>query len=213
MILVGGRPDLRIDDIYDLRRVFVGGREVALAPLRRLIDADGPSPLPVHRMAGPIDTGARTDGRTDLGTLPIATNEAGTDHSRLHHVREDGRLLLTARLGASPEPHANLVLPLTPGAVHLADARGFTGIAFAARGRGRYTLIVESYATEGRDLFRTSFEAGAAEREVVIPFASLRSANPKAALDLARLRALVFGLDGAPGSEVVLRIGNVRFYR
>jgi hypothetical protein len=213
LILVGGRPDLRIEDIYDLRRVFLGGREVALAPLRRLIDSDGPSPLPVHRMAGPIDTGARTDGRTDLGTLPVATNEAGTDHSRLHHVREDGRLLLIARLGASPEPHANLVLPLTPGAVHLADARGFTGIAFAARGTGRYALIVESYATEGRDLFRTSFEAGAAEREVLIPFASLRSANPEAALDLARLRALVFRLDGAPGSEVVLRIGNVRFYR
>ncbi|HEX8193620.1 MAG TPA: amidohydrolase family protein [Allosphingosinicella sp.] len=213
LILVGGRPDLRIEDIYDLRRVFVGGREVALAPLRRLIDSDEPSPLPVHRMTGPIDTGARADGRTDLGTLPVATNEAGTDHSRLHHVRDEGRLLVVARLGASPEPHANLVLPLTPGAVHLADARGFTGIAFAARGTGRYTLMIESYALEGRDLFRTGFTAGAEEGEVLIPFASLRSANPAAALDLARLRALVFRLDGAPGSEAALRIGNIRFYR
>jgi hypothetical protein len=185
---------------------------VALASLRRLIDAEAPSPLPVHRMAGPIDTGARADGRTDLDTLPVATNEAGTDHSRLHYVREDGRLLVVARLGATPEPFANLVLPLTRGSVHLADARGFSGIAFNARGTGRYTLIVETYAMEARDSFRASFTAGAAEREVRIPFASLSSADPAASLDLTRLRALIFRLEGAPGSEVMLRIGNVRFY-
>jgi imidazolonepropionase-like amidohydrolase len=212
LILVGGRPDQRIEDIYDVRRVFVGGREVALAPLRRLVEADEPSPLPVHRMAGPIDTGTRADGRTDLGTLPVATNEAGTDHSRLHYVREDGRLLVVARLGATPEPFANLVLPLTPGAVHLADARGFSGIAFDARGTGRYTLMIESYAMEARGSFRASFTAGAAEREIRIPFASLRSPNPAATLDLTRLRALIFRLEGAPGSEAMLRIGNVRFY-
>jgi imidazolonepropionase-like amidohydrolase len=212
LILVEGRPDLRIEEIYDVRRVFVGGREVALAPLCRLLDSEAPSPLPVRRMAGPVDTGARADGRTDLGTLPFATSEAGTDHSRLHHVREDGRLLVTARLGAAPEPYANLVLPLTPGSVQLADARGFTGIAFSARGTGRYTLLVESYAMEARDAFRASFTAGAEEREIVIPFASLRSPNPTAVLDLTRLRALIFRIEGAPGSEAVLRIGNVRFY-
>ncbi|HZF94185.1 MAG TPA: amidohydrolase family protein [Allosphingosinicella sp.] len=212
LILVGGRPDHRIEDIYDVRRVFVGGREVALAPLRQLIASDAPSSLPVHRMAGPIDTGARPDGRTDLGTLPVATNEAGTDHSRLHYVREDGRLLVVARLGATAEPFANLVLPLTPGPVHLADARGFSGIAFEARGTGRYTLVLESYAMEARDSFRASFAAGAAEREIRIPFESLRSANPAARLDLTRLRALIFRLEGAPGSEVMLRIGNVHFY-
>jgi imidazolonepropionase-like amidohydrolase len=212
LIMVGGRPDQRIDDIYDVRRVFVAGREVALGSLRQLIASDAPSPLPVHRMAGPIDTGARPDGRTDLNTLPVATNEAGTDHSRLHYVREDGRLLVVARLGATEAPFGNLVLPLTPGAVHLADAQGFSGIAFDARGTGRYSLIVESYAMEGRDSFRASFTAGAAEREIRIPFARLRSANPSATLDLMRLRALIFRLEGAPGSEVMLRIGNVRFY-
>jgi imidazolonepropionase-like amidohydrolase len=213
LLLVGGRPDRRIEDLYDVRRVFVGGREIALAPLRRLIDSAEPSPLPVRRMAGPIDTGARDDGRTDLDTLPVATNEAGTDHSHLHVLREDRRILLVAGLGASPEPHADLVLPLTRGAVHVADARGFTGIAFAARGTGRYSLTLESYGLEARDSFRADFTAGEAEREVLIPFASMRSANPEARLDLARLRALVFRLGGEPGAEAGLRIGNVRFYR
>ncbi|HEX8643872.1 MAG TPA: amidohydrolase family protein [Allosphingosinicella sp.] len=213
LILVGGRPDREIEHLYDLRRVFVAGREVALAPLRRLLDSDAFTALPVHPMAGPIFSGARADGRTDLGTLAVATNESGTDHSHLHSLREDGRLLLVARLGAAPEPYANLVLPLTPGAVHLADARGFAGIAFTARGIGRYTLMLDSYGIEARDSFRASFAAGETEREIVVPFAALRSANANAVLDLARLRALIFRIEGDPGGEAALRIGNVRFYR
>jgi imidazolonepropionase-like amidohydrolase len=213
LVLVSGRPDLRIDDLYGVRRVFVAGREVALAALRRLVDSDRFTPLPAQRMAGPIDTGARADGRTDLDTLPVATNESGTDHSHLHFVRERGRLLLVARMGAAPQPHANLVLPLTQGAIQLADARGFLGIAFDAQGTGRYVLQVESYGLAGRDLFAAAFEAGETESEVGIPFAALRSANPAALLDLRKLRALVFRLEGPPGGEVALRIGNVRFYR
>ena len=37
--------------------------------------------MPVTKMAGPIDTGARSDGRTDLDTLPVESTESGTDHS------------------------------------------------------------------------------------------------------------------------------------
>ena len=213
LVLVAGRPDQRIEDLYEVRRVFVAGREVALAPLRQLLESDEFTPLPTHRMTGPIDTGARADGRTDLGTLPFATYEAGTDHSHLHRVRDRGRMLLVARMGAATQPYANLVLPLTAGSVYLADARGFTGIAFDAEGTGRYALLVESYGIEARDWFRASFAAGPTQYEVRIPFSALRSPNERAALDLARLRALVFRLEGDPGGEAVLRIGNVRFYR
>ena len=213
LILIGGRPDLRIEELYDVRRVFVGGGEIALPPLRRLLDSDAFTPLPVHRMTGPIDTAARADGRTDLGTLPFATNEPGTDHSHLHRLREGGRMLLVARFGAAPQPHANLVLPLTPGGIHLADARGFAGIAFSARGTGRHALLIESYGIESRDSFRAGFDAGETDREIVIPFAAFRSANPDIRLDLARLRSLVFRLEGDPGGQAMLRIGDVRFYR
>ncbi|MDQ8757633.1 amidohydrolase family protein [Sphingosinicella sp. LHD-64] len=213
LVLVGGRPDERIEDLYDVRRVFVAGQDIALPALRAQLESDALSSLPRHRMAGPIDTGARTDGRTDLDTLPVETNESGVDHSHLHHVRNpEGRLFIYARMGAAPQPYANLVFPLTPGAIQLADANGFTGIAFDARGTGRYALMLESYGIEPRSAFRTSFSAGETVREITIPFSSLRSPGA-AALDLTRLRALIFRLEGEPGGQATLELGNVRFYR
>lgn len=215
LVLVGGRPDERIEDLYDVRRVFVAGREIALPAIRRALDSEALSPLPSRRMAGPIDTGARSDGRTDLGTLPVETNEPGIDHSHLHHVRRAGEpahLFLFAHMGAAPEPFANLVLPLTRGAIHLADARGFTGIAFEARGSGRYALLLESYGIDSRETFRTDFVAGETKRDILIPFGALRSSG-SAALDLARLRAILFRLEGEPGGQATLELGNIRFYR
>jgi imidazolonepropionase-like amidohydrolase len=213
LILVAGRPDLRIEDLYQVRRVFVAGREVALPPLRALLDSEEFSPLPVHRMTGPIDTGARADGRTDLDTLPVATSDPGVDHSHLHFVRERGRLFLVARMGAAPRPFASFVLPLTRGSIHLADARGFAGIAFNARGTGRYALVLESYGLAGRESFRVEFSPGEVVREMRIPFAEFRSGDQSERLDLARLRSLIFRLDGEPGGQASLELANVRFYR
>jgi imidazolonepropionase-like amidohydrolase len=213
LVLVGGRPDQRIEDLYDVRRVFVSGREMPLRPLRRMLDTDALSPLPVHRMAGPIDTGAGAPGRTDLGTLRVETSEAGVDHSHLHHRDTDGRIFLFARMGAAPQPFANLVLPLTKGSIHLADARGFSGIAFDARGSDRYVLALESYGIHPRNSFSAPFAAGPQTREVRIPFNTLRSADQEARLDLAKLRALVVRLESEPGGKAWLELGNVRFYR
>lgn len=213
LVLIGGRPDERIEDLYDVRRVFVAGREIVLPRLRASLTSDTPSQLPSHRMTGPIDTGARADGRTDLDTLPAETSESGVDHSHLHHVRmPEGRLFLYARMGAAPQPYANLVFPLTPGAIQLADASGFTGIAFDARGTGRYTLLIDSYGVEPRDGFRASFSPGETVREITIPFSTLRSTGD-AAFDPARLRALIFRLEGEPGGQATLELGNIRFYR
>lgn len=216
LLLVGGRPDRRIEDLYDVRRVFVDGREADLPALQRLLASDAPSPLPVRVLAGPIDTGAGRDGRTDLGTLPVETYESGTDHSHLHHVREPGpppRLFLLARMGAAPQPFANLVLPLTPGAVHLGDARGLAGLAFDARGTGRYALQLDIYGVDNNAPFRADFEAGAAAREVRIPFSAFASRAPGVRLDLTRLRALIIRLEGEPGGQATLELSNIRFYR
>ncbi len=214
LVLTGGRPDERIADLYDVRRVFVAGREVPLKRLRRMIDGDALSPLPVHRMTGPIYTGAGPPGRTDLGTLPMETNESGVDHSHLQHERRSGgRLFLLAHMGAAPQPFTQLVLPLTRGAVQLADARGFTGVAFEMRGAGRYSLLLESYGIQPRGWFKAPFGAGQdAPRELHIPFTAFRSADPTAKLDLARLRALIVRLEGEPGGKASLELGNVRFY-
>lgn len=215
LLLVAGRPDARIDDLHALRRVFVGGREVALAPLRRLAEAEGPSPMPARVMAGPIESDAGRGGRTDLDTLPVEGSEGGVDASDLTLVRVgDGRaLLLAARLGPALQPFAQLALPLTPGAVTLADARGFTGVAFTARGGGRHAIRLDSHGLLQGAWFRATFDVGEGAREVRISFAAMRSPDPAATLDAARLRAVIFRLEGEPGGRAWLELTNVRFYR
>ena len=216
LILVGGRPDQRIEDLYDVRRVFVNGRETDLPALRRLLASDAPTPMPSIAMTGPILTGERAtlgERRTELDTLPAVTYESGVDHSHLHLARDGGLFLLLARFGAAPRPFANLVLPLTQGAVTLADARGFSGIAFEARGSGRYRLLLDVYGVDGRDPFSAAFSTSHEEEEIRVPFASFQSDDPNARLDLARLRALIIRLEGEPGGGSALQISNVRFYR
>ena len=215
LLLTGGRPDERIEDLYDVRHVLVSGREIPLKRVRALIDSDAPSPLPVHVMAGPIDTGAGASGRTDLGTLPVDSSEAGVDHSELEHVRPgpDRRLFLVGRMGAAPQPFAQLALPLTQGGVQLADASGFTGIAFEARGSGRYGVAFDSYGLEARQWFKAPFAAGEAATEIRIPFSAFRSSDAGARLDLAKLRALIVRLEAEPRGTAWLELGKVRFYR
>ena len=215
LVLTGGRPDQRIEDLYDVRRVFVAGREMPLARVRALLGSDPPSPLPVHKMKGPIDTGAGPSGRTDLGTLPVDSSEAGVDHSELEHVRPgaERRLFLVGRMGAAPQPFAQLALPLTQGGVQLADASGFTGIAFEARGTGRYGVAFDSYGLEPRQWFKAPFAAGEATTEIRIPFSAFKSSDAGAKLDLAKLRALIVRLEAEPRGTAWLELGKVRFYR
>ena len=221
LVLVAGKPDERIADLWNVARVFVSGREIALAPLRALVAGAAPTPLPVRVMPGPIDTGTRRDGRTDLDTLPVESTDSGIDHSHLDFVQpgsEDPRNIakprfLVAQMGAKARPFAQLILPLTPGAIQLADARGFTGVAFDARGNGAYDLLFDSYALSGDAWFRTGFTAGETRRSVHIPFTAFASRDASATLDLARLRALIVRLEGGPGGKAWLQLDNVRFYK
>jgi hypothetical protein len=213
LVLTGGRPDERIEDLHDVRRVFVAGREVPLEPLARRLANDRPSRLPVHLMVGPVHTGAGPAGRTDLDTLPVEGTDPGFDHSHLDLAHAPGgRLFLMAGMGAAPQPFAELHLPLTQGSVQLADASGFTGLSFEARGAGDYALLLNSYAIHPRSWFRASFQAGETPREIRIPFSNFRSPLDGARLDPARLRALLFRLEGEPGGGAWLELGNIRFY-
>ena len=220
LVLIDGRPDERIADLWNVARVFVSGREIALAPLRALVDGAAPTPLPVHVVTGPIDTGARGDGRTDLDTLPVESSDTGVDHSHLGFVRPSDdphaahkSLFLIAEMGAKTRPFAQLILPLTQGAIQLADARGFTGVAFDVRGNGDYDLLFDSYAILDDDWFRTGFRAAEMRRSVHIPFAAFASHAATATLDLARLRALIVRLGGAPGGKAWLQLDSIRFYK
>ncbi len=213
LILTGGRPDERIADLYDIRRMFLGGREIPLKRLRRLASRAAPSPLGVHRLAGPIDTGAGGSDRSDLGTLLEDGSEPGGDHSKLIFTRTGRRLLLVANLGDSKQPYSQLVIPLTKGAIELVDARGFGGISLVARGEGRFSLGFDSYAVGESDWFEARFEVGIDRREVRVPFSAFTSRDGSRTLDLARLRAVIVLIEGKPDSKAWLEMENVRFYR
>jgi imidazolonepropionase-like amidohydrolase len=216
LVLTGGRPDERIGDVYDVRRVFVAGREMPLKRLAGLADDPAMSPLPARPMAGPIYTGIAAAGRTDLDTRIDEATERGVDHSHIDIVQPgEGSprpLLVVARMGAAPQPFAELVLPLTRGGIALADARRFAGVAFEARGGGRHALRIDSYGIQPGDRFEAPFAAGDTLAEIRIPFSAFRSRDPEAKLDLARLRALVVRLQGEPGGTAWFELGSMRFY-
>lgn len=215
LVLIAGKPDEAIADLYNVRNVWVGGREQDLGALRKLADGDAPTPLPVTKMAGPIDTGVRSDGRTDLNTLPVESTESGTDHSDLLYVRPTDpragrKLMIVARMGARAKPYAQLVVPLTPGGITLADASDFTGVAFDARGKGQYSLSFDTYGRQPDDWFAADFTAGDAVREVRVPFATLKG---EGAFDPRTLRALLLRVKAEAGADAWLEIGNLRFYK
>jgi len=218
IVLTGGKPDQDIVDLWDVRRVYLSGREVPLERMHAMLASDAPTPLPVRRMAGPIDTGKGPPGRTDLDTLPVESTEPGVDHSHLDYVRtsvrgKDRPLFLVAHMGSAPRPFAQLILPLTKGAILPADARGFSGVAFTVRGAGNYTMLFDSYGLRERARFRAPFKAKEQARNVNLPFAAFQSRDFTAKINLDQLRALIVQLDGEPGGKAWLQLSNVRFYR
>lgn len=217
LVLVDGRPDRDIADLWRIARVWKAGREVPLAQLRAERDGGAMTQLPTMRMTGPILTAARPGGRTDLDTLPVDSTDAGGDHSDIAFVHRHGPdgerpIFSLASFGATPRPFAQLVLPLTKGAVLPADASAFSGIAFTARGAGIYRLRLESYGLSGSDWFRSEFEADDQSRRICLPFrAFVTDSGDDIRLDLTRLRALRFELTGEPGERGWLELADVRF--
>ncbi|PEQ14711.1 hypothetical protein B2G71_01665 [Novosphingobium sp. PC22D] len=215
LVLIDGKPDRDIADLWKVSRVWVGGREAPLAALRQLAEAAAPTPMPVRAMRGPIDSSTRADGRTDLDTLPVESTDPGVDHSELIAVSPGGEArhrFLVARMGAAPRPFAQWVLPFTRGTIDVADASRFTGIEIALRGAGTYRVELESYGLRKRDWFASEIEAGETMRTVRIPFAEFESRGEAQALDLKALRALAIELSAEPGGRAWLELGAVRFY-
>jgi imidazolonepropionase-like amidohydrolase len=214
LVLVDGKPDKRIEDLWHVSRVWVSGREAPLDALRKLVDSPAQTPMPSIAMPGPIMTAAGRDGRTDLDTLPVASTDPGIDHSHLIalHGSDGSPTFLAARMGAAPRPFVQWVVPLTKGPVFVADASGFSGIELRAKGNGAYRLVLESYGMDGSEWFASPFDAGDGASAIRIPFTAFTSSNPSARLDLTQLRALRFQLLGQTGRTASLELGDVRFY-
>ena len=100
------------------------------------------------------------------------------------------------------------------------DLTGRTGLVFSIRGDGTYRIWVQvrdenpASADEGTEWWFASVKTSPEWRRVAVPFARLRSINPKTdgKLDLDKVRALVFVLDKGsvkPGSKGRIWIDEV----
>ena len=217
LVLVDGRPDERIADIEKTRRVFLGGVELNLTELEKAIQSTEMTPLPAHTIAPLVDDMERSDGRTQLGTLRVNGTDAGVDHSQmifLPAVRagHDHALLISAAMAAKDRPYVRVELPLTPGAIELADVSRYAGVTFEVRGEGEGKLVVSSYHVRNGDAFAAPFATSPEWQTVKIPFAELRQRSGDAHWDAKDARALFFELSAAPSASAWLELDNVKFY-
>jgi hypothetical protein len=104
------------------------------------------------------------------------------------------------------------------------DLGGSVGLRFRVRGDGAYRIWVQvrdlnpASADEGLEWWLASLRTSTEWREVLLPFARFRTINKKTdgRLDLDKVRALVFVLDGAAvkvGTQGVIWISDLGVYR
>jgi imidazolonepropionase-like amidohydrolase len=215
LALVAGKPHENIADIVNVRRVFLGGRELDRDALAAAIATAELTPIPPRTVAALVDD--MEGERTKLDTLRVNSTDSGHDKSRMtfgRTLRGPGNhaLSIQAYMSEKARPFATMHLPLTRGAVEPADLTPYRGVTFEARGEGEYTLRLAGRSS--RDAHGAPFRAGAAWRAVRVPFASLKPEPPapEKAFDPRAVTALSFVLARPARSFVWLEIDNVRFY-
>jgi len=216
LVLIKGSPDQQIKDIEQTAAIFLGGKPLDPSKLESEIQAPGFTPLPVNPVAKLVDDAERSDGRTNLDTLPVNVTDPGTDHSRMLFARTPrskghARTVL-ARMGPKPKPFVSFVLPLTRGGVELADVSSYRGISFAVRGEGAYRLLLNSYGIDRADWYAAPFTGTAKWRTVRIPFTAFQSKSAGTAFPARSVRALHFELTAGAGEDSWLEIDDVKFY-
>jgi imidazolonepropionase-like amidohydrolase len=217
LVLIDGKPDEHIEDIYKTARVFQDGKEYDVKELEKEIKSPEPTKLPTHPVQALIDDFEKTDGRTHLGTQIFNGDDPGSDHSnivfsRIWRKAGDHALMVEATMGPRDRPFSLLQIPLTPGAVELADISAFHGISFDVRGEGSYRLKALAYAVRTGGDFEAPFQAGPDWKTQKIDFSSLTRQGAPVPWTGKDVRMLQFELSGAPGSHQWMELDNLRFY-
>ncbi len=219
LVLIEGAPHAKIADIVRIRRVFLGGREIDREALARRIASEAVTPLAPRRLPALVDDMEKPD-RTSLGTLRVNGTDSGHDHSqmifgRTRRAAGGHALSIHAWMAEKNRPLVRLDLPLTPGAVEPADARGFSGVRFEARGDGAYRLVVPTRGVRDSAFHAAPFRTRAAWTTVSIAFASLSRADAAGAVPWtgSDLLMLSFELARDAGAFAWLELDNVRLYK
>jgi imidazolonepropionase-like amidohydrolase len=217
LVLIDGKPDEHIEDIYKTARVFLDGKEYDLGDLQRQIKSDEITRLPSHPIQALIDDFEEPDGRTRIGTQIFNGDDPGSDHSNIVFTRvwrkeKDHALMVEASMGPREHPFSLLQIPLSPGAVELADISTFHGLSFDVRGDGSYLLKALAYAVRSGGDFEAPFQAGPDWKTQRIEFSSLTRQGPPVAWTGRDVRMFQFELSGPPGSRRWLELDNLRLY-
>jgi imidazolonepropionase-like amidohydrolase len=212
VVLIQGAPHERIEDIYKVAGVWMGGRRLDLSRLRRDIASEEVTPMAARNAQASIDDMEGAE-RTSLGTLRVNATDPGHDNSKMLFQRvargATGKhaLAIQARMGEKERPFAQVWLPLAPGGIEPVDASRFKGIQFEARGQGSYSLILHRRALRtARGNPEADFLASPAWAQVSIPFSKLKLLNP------SDLLVVAFEIARPAGSHGWLELDNVRFY-
>ncbi|HUG53137.1 MAG TPA: CehA/McbA family metallohydrolase [Vicinamibacteria bacterium] len=171
-------------------------------PATRVIDA----------FEGPTTFHAEVDPSSAMEPDVIAPN-TGPDGSAAARIR--------FRLGAPGEGRPYVWCALVSREAR--DLTGGEGLVFAIRGDRRYRIWVQvrdanpASADEGTEWWFASVRTEPDWRRVAVPFADMRSLNPKTdgRLDLGQVRQVVFVLDAGavePGTEGTIEIDDLALY-
>jgi len=218
LVLVEGRPDERIADLMNTRRVFVNGVPFDPQQLEGAIQSREQTALPVRTAEALVDDMERTDGRTQIGTLRVNATDAGIDHSPMlfHRILRSGSdhvLLVQATMADKDRPYVRVEFPLTRGSIAPADLSGFTGIQFDVRGETEARLLAATYTNRTTaDPWAAGFAVTPEWHTVQVPFAELKR-RAASTWDSRDVRALLFELNGPARAGVWMELDNVRFYR
>ena len=210
LVLVEGSPHTNIADVWKVRRVFLGGKELDRKALAGQIASPEISPIPARKVGALVDD--MEGERTRLDTLRVNATDSGTDHSKMSmgvQARPEGghALSLQATMGIKARPFAQVLFPLSPGGVEPVDVSSYKGIRFEARGAGDYRLLVHTRGVRDFKYASAGFQAGAKWTRIEVPFTALGSSwTGRDALQLA------FEVARKAGEYGWLELDNVEFY-
>jgi len=217
LVLVAGNPDQDITAIEKTEMVFKDGKQYASKELEDAIQTLEMTPMPVRQIPALVDDFERADGRTALDTMPLETEDAGSDHShvvaeRIVRSGNDHALLAAVHFGPAAHPYIRVEIPVTHGAVELGDVSRYDGIQMDVRGEGQYRLLLKTYRVRQTDWFSADIPPSAEWTTVRIPFTEFKRENPGEAWDKRDLRSLVFQIMGDPDGRSALELDNISFY-
>ncbi len=204
LVLVEGKPDENITDVFRIKHVIRNGKPVDRDALVKAINQPGPT-LMTARPAPELLDDFESE-RSKLDTLWINNTDGGHDHSEMlwqRVKREDGSraLSIMCRPSHKASPECTMVLPLAKGSVEPVDASAWSAVEFEARGDGSYQLEAPTRSNPRR-AWKSEFTATPQWSKVKLPLGDLKRDE---------MLNLEFVIRRQAGDEAWLELDNIRF--